>query len=158
MAGPGTIESWSRQGANLARRAAFLPPLLTRTILGLAFFQAGLGKFRNLAGTADYFSSLGIPAPAANAVLVAGVELAGGLLLLAGLLTRLASLGLISTMVVALMTAERSRFLTSLNPAADLAPTDITAFTFLLLLLWLVAFGPGSVSADAFLDHRNRDS
>jgi len=146
-----TLDRWRDRGLALTRRLAFLPPLVTRVVLGLAFARAGLGKLQNLEGTAGYFASLGIPAPAANAALVATVEFAGGLLLLVGLATRLASTGLISTMVVALLTAERARFLSSWSPASELSPTDITAFTFLLLLLWLLVWGPGAVAVERVL-------
>ncbi len=144
----GTFAKLKTRGLELARKAAFLPPLVTRAVLGVAFVQAGLGKFRHFERTVGYFGSLGIPVPAANAGLVATVELAGGILLLGGLLTRLASLGLISTMVVALMTAERSSFLASWSPSSGMSPTDITAFTFLLLLLWLAVHGPGAVAVE----------
>jgi hypothetical protein len=45
----------------------FLAPLATRIVLGLAFFQAGTGKFRNFDNVIGFFDSLGIPFPAFNA-------------------------------------------------------------------------------------------
>jgi len=75
----------------------------------------------------------------------------GGMLLIAGLLTRV-SAGLLScTMVVALLTADRANFLGALKGTSDAGLTDIVPFVYLLFLLWLVIFGPGLVSLDHLL-------
>ena len=127
---------------------AFLAPLATRVVLGLAFLQTGLGKWRNFDNTIQFFASLGLPAPTANAALVATLELVGGIALILGLGTRFFALGLSSTMVVALLTADRADFLAAWAPASDKGPTDIVAFAFLLWLLWLVFYGAGTMSLD----------
>jgi len=129
----------------------FVVPLATRIVLGLAFFQAGTGKFRNFDNVVGFFDSLGIPFPAFNAGLVASLETLGGLMLILGLFTRFFASGLAVTMVVALFTAHGSELVSSLSPAAETSPTDITAFTFLLFLLWLVFYGAGRLSLDAVL-------
>ena len=49
----------------------------------------------------DSFQSLGIPAPDFMVPFVAAVELLGGLMLISGLFSRLASVALICVMVVA---------------------------------------------------------
>jgi hypothetical protein len=54
-------------------------------------------------------------------------------------------------MAVALMTADKARFLESWSTASEVSPTDISAFVFLLFLLWLALFGPGPVSLDRLL-------
>ena len=54
-------------------------------------------------------------------------------------------------MIVALFTAHASEVWQALNLAGSPALSDITAFVFLLFLGWLVAFGPGSLSADRVL-------
>jgi uncharacterized membrane protein YphA (DoxX/SURF4 family) len=54
-------------------------------------------------------------------------------------------------MVVALLTADTADFLASWGSASQLSPTDVTAFTFLLFLLWLVFYGPGKLSLDGLL-------
>jgi len=48
------------------------------SFLGQAFVQSGLGKWRNLDGVTTFFDQLGIPAPHANAVFIATLELVGG--------------------------------------------------------------------------------
>ena len=54
-------------------------------------------------------------------------------------------------MVVALLTAHSGDILTAWSSSSEMSPTDITAFTFLLFLLWLVAYGAGKLSLDALL-------
>src|SRR5512144_3298983 len=103
-----------RRAVDLGWRAAallaFLPPLLTRLVIGQAFFFTGRGKLQNPEGVVSFFTDLGIPFPAANAAFVSRLEYYGGMLLIAGLLTRVVALLLGSTMVVALATADRANF------------------------------------------------
>jgi DoxX len=54
-----------------------------------------------------FFTELGIPAPGFQAVFVALLETTGGLLLLVGLFSRLISIPLIVTMIVAYVTSEK---------------------------------------------------
>jgi putative oxidoreductase len=132
-------------------KLASIAPLATRIVIGLAFFQAGTGKFRHFENVIGFFDSLGIPFPAFHAGLVAGMETVGGVMLIFGLFTRFFAAGLSVTMVVALLTADTADFLASWGGASELAPTDVTAFTFLLFLLWLVFYGAGKLSIDAVL-------
>ncbi len=130
---------------------AFIAPIATRIVIGLAFFQAGTGKLRNFENVIGFFDSLGIPFPAFNAGLVATMETVGGLMLVLGLFTRFFASGLTITMIVALLTADTAAFLAAWGGASELAPTDVTSFTFLLFLLWLVVYGAGNLSLDALL-------
>ena len=134
-----------------SRRFGFIVPLATRIVIGLAFFQAGLGKWRHMDNAIGFFDSLGIPLPAFNAYLVASMELVGGIALILGLFTRFFASGLSVTMVVALLTAHSGDILTAWSSSSEMSPTDIIAFTFLLFLLWLVAHGTGKLSLDALL-------
>jgi putative oxidoreductase len=129
----------------------FVAPLATRIVIGLAFFQAGMGKFRNFDNVVGFFDSLGIPFPAFNAGLVASMETVGGIMLIVGLATRFFASGLTVTMIVALLTADTADFLSSWGRASEISPTDVTAFTFLLFLLWLVTYGAGRLSLDGAL-------
>ena len=58
--------------------------LFVRLYWGLQFMQTGWGKLHNLAHVAQFFTSLGIPAPGPTALFVACVEFFGGALLMAG--------------------------------------------------------------------------
>ena len=127
---------------------AWLPSVAARVALGTVFVQSGWGKLHDLPRVVEYFASLGIPAPQLQAPFVAGVELAGGALLLAGLFTRVASVPLAATMVVALLTAKRA----DIASASDLF--GMVELLYLLLLGWLSAFGAGALSLDALLARR----
>ena len=149
------IADQSRRLAGTALKAAavasFLAPLLTRITLGYAFFLTGRGKLEHFDNFVEFFKALGIPFPVANAAVVARIEYYGAILLVLGLLTRLASAGLLSTMVVALLTADRSNFVRSWDPSFELGPLDIASYVNLLLLLWLTLYGPGVASLDTLL-------
>lgn len=138
-------------GLNLVDRLAFIAPLATRIVIGLAYFQTGLGKWQHFDGTVQFFASSGIPFPAFNVALVATLELIGGPLLVAGLMTRLTASALGASMVVALLTADRASFLAAWTPGGESGPTDVAAFVFLLFLLWLVLIGPGAASVDRWM-------
>jgi len=86
-------------------KLAFIAPLATRIVIGLAFFQAGTGKFRHFENVVGFFQGLGIPFPTFHAGLVASMETVGGIMLILGLFTRFFASGLSITMVVALLTA-----------------------------------------------------
>src|SRR5580693_1164989 len=69
-------------------------------------FQAGAGKLSNIEKVIGFFTSLGIPAPAANAYFVSGLECFGGLLLIVGLASRPLALMVAISMCVAYGTTE----------------------------------------------------
>ena len=80
--------------------------LLIRLYWGWAFFQSGFGKLKDLSAPTQFFTELGIPFPAFNAAMAGTTECVGGLLLLAGLASRLTAIPLIVTMIVAYLTAD----------------------------------------------------
>jgi len=126
----------------LSRWLAFLPPAAARLTLGYVFLTSGWGKLHSLDQVAGYFETLHIPAPAVQAAFVAGVEFIGGILLLAGLLTRVASVMLACTMTVALFTAFRDK----IEGFGDL--TDKSEYLYLIMLIWLAIAGAGLLSLD----------
>jgi putative oxidoreductase len=126
----------------------WLPPALARLTLGVVFSSTGFGKLQNLDKVTGFFVELGIPAPAFNAALVAWCELLCGGLLLVGLLSRLATVPLVVTMVVAILTAKRSE----IHGLADLVGT--VEFAYLVLLVAVGIGGPGAASVDAILVQR----
>ena len=88
-----------------------LVPLVLRLALAAVIFSHGaqkvLGWFGGpgLKGTLDYFRKSGIPAPLA--MLAIAAEFLGPLGLAAGLLTRVAALGIASVMIVAIFQVHR---------------------------------------------------
>jgi putative oxidoreductase len=150
-----TVLESARHGRVLALKVAgalsFLAPLLTRLVMGQAFYQTGSGKIANFENVVSFFTDLGIPFPEANALFISRLELWGGLLLVVGLFTRVVAGLLASSMVVALATADRQSFLDALRGTGDAGLTDVVSFVYLLFLIWLVLSGPGLVSLDALL-------
>ena len=129
-------------------RVAFLGPLLARVTVGVAFVSSGWGKLHHLDKVTEYFTELGIPAPHLQAVFVSWVELVCGSLVLLGLATRLASIPLICTMIVALITAKAE----DVAGVSDLVGT--IEFTYIALLVWLTVSGAGALSLDRVLAPR----
>jgi putative oxidoreductase len=134
----------------LVKCASWLQPvvlLIARLAWGWQFFNAGWGKFQDLTKPAEYFGTeLGIPFPMLSATLVATTECVGGLLLMIGLASRLASIPLTITMIVAYATAERGALqsiFSDPNKFLEAAP-----FQFLFASLLILAFGPGPFSLD----------
>ena len=65
-----------------------------RILLALIFITSGLSKLGNIAGTAGYIASAGLPAASMLAVLAGVLELVGGVALVVGFKARWAALAL----------------------------------------------------------------
>jgi putative oxidoreductase len=83
--------------------------LAIRVVLGVVFIAHGADKLGDLAGTEQFFASLGIPAAALMAPLVAFTEVVGGALLIVGLLTPLVGVALAIDMLVAFVTVHAGK-------------------------------------------------
>lgn len=123
--------------------------LLLRGYWGWLFMMHGWAKLHDLAHVAQFFTTLGIPAPAAMAPFIASVEFFGGLLLILGLVSRLAGLMLAGDMTVALLTAHRAALL-SMFSDADKFVTQAPV-TFLIVSMIVLIFGPGKYALDRLL-------
>jgi putative oxidoreductase len=126
-------------------RVNWVAPLLGRLAVGLLFVSTGWGKVHDIPKVTAFFEHLGIPAPGFNAVLVGYSELICGSLLVVGLLTRLATIPLIVSMIVAILTAKRE----DLHGLFDLVGFD--EFTYLVVLIMIAIIGPGAVALDRFV-------
>jgi putative oxidoreductase len=122
--------------------------LAIRLYWGWSFFQTGWGKLMNLQRTTEFFSSLNLPLPRVNAILAGSTECAGGLLLLIGFATRLISLPLMFTMLVAYATADNEALRAIVSDPDKF--TSAAPFLFLFASLLLFVFGPGKLSVDAW--------
>jgi putative oxidoreductase len=135
----------------VAAAAPFLL-LLLRLVFGYALLRTGWGKLNNLDGVTQFFTSLGIPAPGLNAMVVATLEFAGGILLLLGLLTRTAAGVLIPVMLVALLTAHREELAKIFeNPGATVGAAPVP---FLVAVIALALSGGGPFSLDRLISGR----
>lgn len=129
----------------------FLAPLALRLGLGVVFVVHGYSKFTG--GPAEGFggllTGLGVAAPEVVAWLVTIAEFVGGLMLLAGLLTRLVTLPLIATMAGAIILVKADLGIIAPSgapmPGAEL---DIALVAGLVALLFM---GPGRLSLDHIL-------
>ncbi|MBZ5608460.1 MAG: DoxX family protein [Acidobacteriia bacterium] len=143
----GPIQRIARLGLRITAALSFLAPLLTRLVIGTAYHFTGHGKLSNLQRTTEFFASLGIPFPHFNAIFVSSLEFVGGLFLVVGLGTRIFAALLSCSMIVALLTSDGGEWLQKFP--ADI--TDVTSFTYLLFLIWLVFYGPGPISLDKLI-------
>jgi len=132
----------------VSRSLQWLPPTVARLTLGWIFLQSGWGKLHNLPKVIAFFTELGIPAPQIQARLSSSTELLCGVLMLLGLCTRLASLPLIGVMTVAILTAKRAE----LHELSDLF--GFAEYLYIVLCLWLGAYGAGPLSLDAVFARR----
>jgi putative oxidoreductase len=126
--------------------------LVIRLYWGWEFFLSGKGKLADLSGPTEFFTTLGIPFPAFNAALAGTTECVGGLFILLGLATRLTTIPLIVTMLVAYITADREAFLSFFSdPDKFFAATP---FLFLFASVLTFVFGPGVFSVDHLLKRK----
>jgi putative oxidoreductase len=123
--------------------------LVLRLVWGWQFLTTGLGKLQNHARVTEFFTSLGIPAPGLNAWFVGGLEMAGGALLLVGLLSRPIALLLTGNMFVAYLTADRPALFGVFHDLDAFLRAD--PFWFLFVSVVVLTLGPGALSLDRLL-------
>jgi putative oxidoreductase len=116
--------------------------LVLRVAAGATLIGFGQSKFAHHAKEVRAFDRYGLPAPEVFTYAIGTVELAGGILLVLGLLTRLVALGLAGNMVGAIATGGRvdGGFVN-----LGLAPL------LLVVMLYLVWAGAGRFSLDGRL-------
>ena len=136
---------------SVTAKLKWLPALISRVTIGFIFIQSGWGKLHHLDKVVQFFTSLGIPAARVQAPFVASVEFGCGTLVLLGLFTRIASVPLIGTMVVAIATAK-------MKDVADLSDFfSLSEYLFIVLLIWLIVQGAGALSVDRLLAKQCED-
>lgn len=129
--------------------------LLVRLYWGYDFYQTGLGKLNNLAGTTEFFASLNIPYPHLNAIAAGTTELICGILLMIGLGSRYSTVPLIVILCIAFATDDYEALS---NIASDVESfVAATPFQHLFATLIIFVFGAGALSADEII-HRIRRS
>jgi putative oxidoreductase len=122
--------------------------VLIRLVVGLVFLSEGIQKFLYPGQLGvGRFTKIGIPAPDVLAPMVGGFEIVCGLLVVLGLVTRLAAIPLICIMLVAIATTKIPILMKSgFWSMAHEARTD---FAMLLGSLFLLIVGAGLWSLDA---------
>jgi len=134
--------------AGVARHLDGWAPLFARIVVGWVFLWSGWGKLHNLPQVTQNFISWHIPLPQLLTPFVAGVEFFGGMLLLAGLLTRISAGALGVTMIVAIASAKWG----DVDSLETLLGFDETEY--LALFVWLAIAGAGRLSLDYLLERR----
>jgi putative oxidoreductase len=126
--------------------------LVLRLYFGWGFMSAGLGKLLNVETHTGFFRDWGIPAPMLNVYLAGTTETVCGFLLLIGLASRIITIPLIGTMLVAYLTAHTEQLyaLWGNTPLFFKAPPFPYLFTCLVVLF----FGPGLWSIDGIIKWR----
>lgn len=126
---PDTV-SFIRRSCDRAKCLDFLAPLFLRLYLAPVFWMAGTKKFSNFSETAEWFGNaewgLGLPMPYLLVLLVALFETLGALFLLFGFATRLISIPLMLTMLVAAITTHWSNGWLAIAAGSGLFATDRT--------------------------------
>jgi uncharacterized membrane protein YphA (DoxX/SURF4 family) len=138
--------------------------LYLRLMAGGVFFWEGLLKFVYTNQGIGRFTKLGFPYPEFTATFVACFEIAGGLLLVSGLLTRLVALPFVIEMIVAILSTKISLYLGTYPLPLPPAPPKIGIWAVLheiradyaqiLTSAFLLINGPGKWSLDALLKRR----
>ena len=120
--------------------------LAIRLYWGFGFMQTGWGKYQNWDRTVGFFTSLHIPFPALNVGMASTTEFLGGLCLLLGFKSRITTVPLIFTMLVAYGTAHQEEVKNIfISPDAFLTAPP---FLFLWTALTVLLFGAGKWSID----------
>ena len=135
--------------------------VLIRLMAGGVFFWEGILKFVYVNQGVGRFTKLGMPFPVFTADFVGGLEIVGGLLLMAGFLTRLIAIPFVIEMIVAMLSTKISLYLGTSPLPLPPAPPKIGVWAVLheirseyaqiVVVLYLLINGPGKWSLDAVL-------
>jgi uncharacterized membrane protein YphA (DoxX/SURF4 family) len=135
--------------------------LLLRLMVGGVFFWDGMLKFVYANQGVGRFTKLGIPFPHFTATFIGGLEIVGGLLLLAGLTTRLIAIPFVAEMIVAILSTKISLYLGTSPLPLPPAPPQVglwavlheirSEYAQILTVIFLLVNGPGEWSLDAVL-------
>jgi putative oxidoreductase len=137
---------------------------LIRLMAGAVFLSEGILKLVYTNQGVGRFTKLGFPFPGTVATAIAAFEIVGGLLLIAGLYTRLIAIGFSIEMVVAMLTTKIALYLGTSPLAPPAAPPKVGIWAVLhetrsdwaqlMCCVFLVVVGADALSLDA----RRRDA
>lgn len=133
--------------------------ILVRLMAGGVFFWEGILKFVYTNQGVGRFTKLGIPFPEPTAHFVAILEIVGGLLLMAGFLTRVIAIPFVIEMIVAILSTKISLYLGTSPLPLPPSPPQVGPWAVLhevrsdyaqiMSALFLLIAGPGPWSVDA---------
>lgn len=128
---------------NTRKKLAPLALTLLRVSTGVIMSVHGWQKLTNIAGTAEIFGKMGLPAPDILVYLAVGGEFLGGLGLIVGLLTPIAAFGVACTMAVAILKVHWSSGLLAQNNGFEYP------LTLFMVALFFLVNGAGPIALDA---------
>jgi len=128
--------------------------LAIRLYWGWQFASDGLAKLQHLDHVTQFFLSLNIPAAGFAALMVALVELIGGILFALGIASRLTALILFVNMTMAYLSVpdDRTAFLHLITAPDKFIAADPFAYWFAALLILIL--GPGIFAVDWLIARR----
>jgi putative oxidoreductase len=139
---------------------------LLRLMAGGVFLWEGILKFVFANQGVGRFTKLGIPAPELTANFIGILEIVGGILIIAGFLTRFIAVPFIIEMIVAMLSTKVSMYLgTSPLPLPPVPPQiglwavlhEIRSeYAQIMVTIFLLIAGPGRWSLDALLPRREK--
>jgi len=132
--------------------------IFIRLAVGLIFLTQGILKYIDPHMGVLRFTRIGFPMPTLTAHFVGAFEIVCGLLVLVGLLTRLASLPLLVIILTAIATTKIPELFRPDQGFWFMVSDARTDFAMTMCLLFLVAGGGGSWSFDEWLRSRNPSS
>ncbi len=135
--------------AGFVKIVSYLQPvflLAVRLYWGWQLATNGWAKLHNLGNVTDFFTSLNLPHPHQTAIFVSTVEFVGGILLAAGLFSRVTSAALSIDMFMAYFVADRDALKAIFSDPGKFYGAD--PYTFLFAALLILIFGPGWISLD----------
>ncbi len=139
---------------------------LLRLMAGGVFLWEGMLKFVFANQGVGRFTKLGIPAPELTANFIGILEIVGGILIIAGFLTRVIAVPFIIEMIVAMLSTKISMYFgTSPLPLPPVPPQmglwavlhEIRSeYAQIMVVIFLLIVGPGRWSLDALLLRREK--
>ena len=155
ISGTADLARWLFSPQSSAPRATWL----IRLMAGAVFLSEGILKLVYTNQGVGRFTKLGFPYPDTVATGIAVFEIVGGLLLIAGLYTRLLALGFSIEMVVAMLTTKIALYLGTSPLAPPAAPPKLGIWAVLhetrsdwaqlMCCVFLLIVGAGALSLDA---------
>lgn len=128
------------------------PGLLIRLVLAYGLSKPAIMKWQGIEDVASWFGSMGIPFPYVNAILAASTEAAGVILLVLGLGTRIISIPLMFTMIIAIITVHMGNGFEAGNNGFEIP------LYYFLMLFGLMVNGSGKISLDFIISRKRKNS
>lgn len=134
-----------------------LKSLIPRMIVGLVFLSEGIQKylFPDIFGVGR-FIKIGFENAEFLAYFVATFEIACGILLIMGLLTRIASIPLLIIMATAIISTKIPKLIN--DGFWTMAHDSRTDFAMSMLLIYLIIYGAGKLSIDSIIQKRIKNA